>query len=66
MRDLPLMSSLAKIILCIPASSSFIERFYSICGVVCSKRNGNMTGELVGERAFLKANMKLVTFLESF
>ena len=40
----------------IPASSAFIERYFSICGIVCNKRNQNMRGDLTIIRSLLKAN----------
>ena len=45
-------------LLSIPASSAFFERFFSICGTVCTKRNGNMGDDLLIKRSFLKSNLK--------
>ncbi|RMZ95369.1 hypothetical protein BpHYR1_025973 [Brachionus plicatilis] len=39
---LPILSSVAKKLFSIPASSAFVERYFSICGVVSSKRNQNI------------------------
>ena len=62
MKELPTLSRLAFILLNIPSSSAFIERFYSICGNVCKRECGNMTPETIIQRSFLKANTK---FLEN-
>ena len=43
-----------------PASSACIERFFSIFGVICSKRMGNKSEELIIEEAFVKVNLKLL------
>jgi hypothetical protein len=63
-KELPLLCQLAYILLGIPASSAFIERYYSICGVICKKRNGNMSGELLIERCMLRANMQILNNIE--
>ncbi|RNA21921.1 hypothetical protein BpHYR1_012211 [Brachionus plicatilis] len=34
---LPILSSVAKKLFSIPASSTFVERYFGICGVVSSK-----------------------------
>ncbi|RNA42616.1 hypothetical protein BpHYR1_009249 [Brachionus plicatilis] len=39
---LPILSSVAKKLFSTPASSAFVERYFSICGVVSSKRNQNI------------------------
>ncbi|RNA45161.1 hypothetical protein BpHYR1_040948 [Brachionus plicatilis] len=39
---LPILSSVAKKLFSVPASSAFVERYFSICGVVSSKRNQNI------------------------
>ncbi len=45
------------------STSSFIERFYSIAGIVCEIRRSNMNDDLVTMRSMMKANMKLLTDL---
>ena len=62
-KEFPLLSELALILLNIPASSAFIERFYSICGNVCKPRAGNMTPKLIIERSFLKSNIHILDSL---
>jgi hypothetical protein len=44
----------------IPASSAFIERFFSLCGAICKSRCGNMTAQTIINRCMLKANMELL------
>ena len=56
----PILKNLALILLNINGSSAFIERFYSICGVVCTTRNAQMTDELVIIRCLLKVNLHLI------
>ena len=56
----PIIKNLALILLNINSSSAFIERFYSICGVVCTTRNAQMTDELVIIRCLLKVNLHLI------
>jgi hypothetical protein len=60
---LPYLSNLAMILLNIPCSSAFIERFFSICGVVCDKRRLNSDDQLIIDRSFLKVNIKLLNEL---
>ena len=54
---------LAIIILNIQSSSSFVERFFSICGVVCKKRATNMKNNLIIMRLMMKANFHLLNLL---
>lgn len=49
----------------IPASSAFIERFFSICGVICTQRNTNMAPDLLRIRSLLKANFQLLKEISS-
>lgn len=62
----PLLSQIASILLNVQASSANIERFFSIAGVVCKPRTGNMNEELVCERSLLKANYKILKELANF
>lgn len=59
-KTLPFLSKFARKFMCISSSSSFIERFFSICGVISNKRNLNMNTDLFITRSILKANMKIV------
>lgn len=56
----PLLFRLALILYNIPASSAFIERFYSLCGNVCKNRSGNMSAETIIARTLLKANIGIL------
>ena len=46
-KRLPNLYNLAITLLNIQASSAFVERFFSICGVICTKRNTNMTDDFL-------------------
>lgn len=49
---------------CIPASSAFIERFFSLCGIVTSNNKArNLNAETIINRSMLKANMDLLNEL---
>ena len=56
----PFLRKLALILLNVPASSAFIERYYSICGNVCKKRCGNFSPDTIIYRSMLKANIHLL------
>jgi hypothetical protein len=58
--NLPYLGKLSAILLNIPASSAFIERFFSICGIVCEKRRLAMKDDLIIIRTLLKGNMKVL------
>lgn len=59
----PLLSKLAAILLNISSSSAFIERFFSIAGIICSKRRGNMKNDLIISRSLLKSNINTLNQL---
>jgi hypothetical protein len=63
-KTLSSLYKLAQRLLTIPASSAFIERFFSVCGVVCKKRCGNMSDELIIMRSFLKCNIDILNSLK--
>ena len=58
--SLPILFELANILLNIPSSSAFVERYFSMCGVVCKQRAGNMDPDLIITRSMLKSNLKLL------
>ena len=57
---MPNLFELQIILLNLPATSSFIERFFSISGIVCDVRRLNMTDDLVIKRSMMKANMNIL------
>ena len=57
---MPKLFDLQNILLKIPASSSFIERFFSIAGIVCDIKRLNMTDELIIERSMMKAHIEIL------
>ena len=58
--QLPLLCEMALHLLVIPASSAYIERFFSISGIINTKRSGNMDSETLQMKAVLKANTHLL------
>ena len=60
---MPLLKNLAIIISNVSSSSAFIERFFSICGIICDTRSANMKDDLVETRCLLKANISLLNLL---
>ena len=54
---MPILADLSLLLLNIPSSSAFIDRFFSICGAICNKRSGNYSDDMIILRSFLKANM---------
>jgi hypothetical protein len=57
---MPILYQLKQVLLNIPATSSFIERFFSISGIVCDIRRLNMTDDLIIMRSLMKANMHIL------
>jgi hypothetical protein len=60
---LPHLFKLAIILLNIKSSSAFIERYFSISGIVCDKRRLNMKDDLIIMRSMMKTNMKILSEL---
>jgi hypothetical protein len=55
------LSELQVILLNISASSAFIERFFSISGIVNDVKRANHTDEYLIYRSMLKSNMSILT-----
>ena len=55
---MPILFKTAMILLNISASSAFIERFFSICGVVCEARRERQSDDMIICRCMLKANIQ--------
>jgi hypothetical protein len=47
---MPKIYKLALILLNIPCSSALVERFFSICGLICKNRSFNMRADLIRYR----------------
>jgi hypothetical protein len=58
--EFPHLATLFIILNSINASSAFIERFFSICGIIATQRNQNSNEDLFYDRAMLCASMKLL------
>ena len=59
-KELPHLYNLCLMLYNVPSSSAYVERFFSICGVVNRKRAGNMSDETLINRAFLKSNLAIL------
>jgi hypothetical protein len=59
------LSELYFLLNSIPASSAYIERFFSISGIVCDQKRMTMEDDLIIHRSMLKAKMKVLDILES-
>jgi len=62
---MPNLRDLALKLLTIPSTSAFVERFFSICGVVNDKRRTNMREDTFVARTLLKPNVKILNELRS-
>ena len=60
---MPKLYELSMVLLNICSSSAFIERFFSICGLVCGKRSLNMKDDLIIQRSMIKINMSILAEL---
>lgn len=60
MNEMPRLAKLAIVLLNINVSGAFIERFFSICGIICKKSAGNMRDDLIITRSMLKANIQIL------
>ncbi|RNA02153.1 zinc finger BED domain-containing 4-like [Brachionus plicatilis] len=57
---LPILSQVALKIFCIPASSAFIERYFSICGLFNNKRSLNINPENFIDKVMFRVNIDLL------
>ncbi|RNA21659.1 zinc finger BED domain-containing 4-like, partial [Brachionus plicatilis] len=53
-----ILSQIARILFSIPASSAFVERFFSICGIVSSKRSQHIHPQNFMSKTLLKLKKK--------
>ena len=58
--SLPNLFNLSARLLSIPATSAFIERYFSITGQINYKTTNSMSTELLKTKSMLKANIKLL------
>jgi hypothetical protein len=58
--SLPNIFNLSARLLSIPATSAFIERYFSITGQINDKTTNSMSPELLKTKSMLKANIKLL------
>ena len=60
-----LLLKVAAILLNISSSSAFVERSFSLCGIISTTRNANMKDELLIMRAMLKVNMSILSQMKT-
>ena len=65
-KDIPNLFDLQLILLNIWASSAFIERFFSVSGIICDIKRANMEEDLIRMRSMLKANMPILNSTNEF
>ena len=58
--QMPILSKLFILLSGISSSSAFVERLFSICGIIANKRNQNSKEDLFEMRAMLATNMELL------
>ena len=63
--EMPNLYELAVILLNVQLSSAFIERVFSVCGVVCTRRATNMKPDLIVKRSIFKSNMHILAHLKN-
>ena len=61
--NLPILYKFAVKILSTPGTSAYIERFFSVSGIVCTNNSFNMNDDLIFMRSMLKANFRVVSEL---
>ena len=49
-----------RILFNISSSSAFIEKFFSITGIICSQRRNNIKDDLIIMKSLLKSNVKIL------
>ncbi len=59
-KELKNLRSLALKLLNIPSSAAYIERHYSLCGVICDQRNRKMSSNMIVTRTMLKAYLNVL------
>ncbi len=62
--EMPKLRELYLLLSNIPSTSAYIERFFSITGLVCDKRRLQMSDDLIECRSMLKVNMSQVEELK--
>ena len=62
--EFPNLCTLFAMLNSINASSAYIERFFSLCGIITTQRNQNSREDLFVSRAMLCANMKILEKLK--
>jgi hypothetical protein len=59
-REVPYLFNLALKLLTIPATSAFLERFFSYAGIICNNRTPNLSDEMLINRSMIRSNMNLL------
>ena len=63
--EFPNLCTIFLILESINASSAFIERFFSKCGIIVTKRNQNLNEESFNDRVMLCSNMPILNKMKS-
>jgi hypothetical protein len=63
---MPNLNRLALLITNMPSSSAFIERFFSVCGIIKNKQRGNMKPDLLEMRSLLKSNLNFLEYTKNY
>ena len=63
---MPNLNRLALLITNMPISSAFIERFFSVCGIIKNKQRGNMKPDLLEMRSLLKSNLNFLEYTKNY
>lgn len=58
--EMPHLFNLALRLLTIPATSAFLERFFSYAGIYCNNRTPNLSDETLINRSLIRSNMCLL------
>jgi hypothetical protein len=58
--EVPCLFKLALKLLTIPATSAFLERFFSYAGIICNNRTPNLSDEMLNNRSIIRRNMSLL------
>jgi len=54
------LRELSRVLLNISSTSAFIERFFSIAGIISKIRSPNMSANLIATRSMLKSNIEIL------
>ena len=59
----PKLQQIAPLVLCVPASTASVERFFSKCGLSCLGRRNHLSGKSLRNEVLMKGNYELFSSL---